>query len=360
MGRFARERWLLILVAIIAIATVLVLTLAMPLRVWRTGREPVASLDLVPGEMPSGARARVWIDTDAACGAGAHIDADDCWALALLLKSREVRIVGISTVFGNAPLATSDRTTRELVQLLGSDVAVHRGAESVAPAQGDARDALRSALRDGPLTIVALGPLSNIAAALDGERELRSQVLQLIAVMGHRGGHLFHPTEGAGPAMLLGHGPIFRDFNFVKDEEAAARIVAMQLPMTLVPYDASREWPIGEADLNALAVKGGALKWIAERSRDWLAYWRKDIGQPGFYAFDLAAAAFVLEPDSFACARVPARVMRDRFWTRVMSARALIAGPEAGSGEGPNAMVSYCPQTRPALKASLLKRITGD
>jgi purine nucleosidase len=355
---FLRARWRWVVGAIALLAIAFALTLALPVPLWRTGRSPVASLELHAGQLPANAGARVWVDTDAACGAGARTDADDCLALALLLRSRGVRVVGISTVFGNASLAVTDRVTRVVAQMFasaGNKPAVHTGAANASATHTPARDAMRRALREGPLTIVVLGPLTNVAAALDGEPEVQGNVAQLIAVMGHRAGHVFHPTEGASGATLFGHGPIFRDFNFAKDEEAAARVLAMNLAITLVPYDASRELAITGEDLLKLEDAGGPLRWIAHRSRDWLSYWEKDIGQQGFYAFDLAAAAFLIHPDAFECARVPARVAaNDAGWAWLFSARSLIVGPEANEGDGVPATLNYCPRARASLKRRLM------
>jgi inosine-uridine nucleoside N-ribohydrolase len=71
--------------------------------------------------------ARVWIDTDAACDASA--DPDDCFAMLVLMHSPGVEIVGVSTVFGNAPLSVVDRTTRDLVERVAgsSDILVYSG-----------------------------------------------------------------------------------------------------------------------------------------------------------------------------------------------------------------------------------------
>ena len=43
----------------------------------------------------------VWIDSDPACGHAKTDDVDDCWALLLGLRSNELEIRGISTLFGN-------------------------------------------------------------------------------------------------------------------------------------------------------------------------------------------------------------------------------------------------------------------
>lgn len=91
----------------------------------------------------------------------------------------------------------------------------------------------------------------------------------------------------------------------------------MGLPVILISYDASRHIMLGEDDLAALQAAGGSSRWIAERARGWLAYWKAEIAQAKFYLFDLAAAAYVLHPASFSCARVAARVIRRPWpWSR--------------------------------------------
>lgn len=348
-----------------------VLTLAMPVEMWRTGRAPVAALALSRGGPVTGSAERIWIDTDAACGAAARTDPDDCFAIALLFKSRGEHIVGLSTVFGNAALAVTDSTTRALMQQLTRGekfvIEIRKGAafaidDARSLASTPAREALREALTEGPLTIISLGPLTNIAAALDQRPGLQTNVKTLIAVMGHRPGHIFHPTEGAGGATLLGHGPIFRDFNFAQDKEAAARIVSMHLPLTLIPYDAARNLMLTDSDLKALSRAGGASKWIAERAGGWLAFWKNDIGQSGFYPFDLTAAAYVLHPASFDCATAQARVTSDdSLWTSwFFRSQALLVGPIHSPGEDDQStQVTYCPRAQPSLKHILIAKMVS-
>jgi inosine-uridine nucleoside N-ribohydrolase len=129
--------------------------------------------------------------------------------------------------------------------------------------------------------------------------------------MGRRRGHLFHPVEGGQAGSFLGHGPVFRDFNFAKDREAAARVLGMGVPITLVPYEAAREIVVTSATLDTMAHRGGAHAWVAERARGWLDYWRQDIGTAGFYPFDLLAAIYIVEPSLFDCADTGARIGRD-------------------------------------------------
>ena len=304
-------------------------------------------MSLLPAARAPSPPARVWIDTDAACGEGERADPDDCLALLALARSA-VDIVGISTVFGNAPLSATDRVARSLAQQLGrAAIAVHAGAAAPLPEHGwpappPAVERLREALARERLTLVALGPLTNIAQALHGRPDLAANVQRVIAVMGRRPGHLFHPAEGAEGATLFGHGPVFRDFNFDQDPRAAAEVLAYELELVLVPYDAARHVEVRAADLDRLAARGGAAAWVAARSRAWLDFWRRDIGRAGFYPFDLLAAAYAIEPARLACARVQAGIGRDPQFLLPWRATALLVTQR-------RAELSSVARLRPAL-----------
>lgn len=319
-------------VAAAILAVALVLTLGVPVSEWRTGDQGLASMQGFPEAATPPFSRRVWIDTDAACGHGPRTDPDDCFAIALLVRAPEIELVGISTVAGNAPHPVVEATARQLA----GTVPVHSGPQ-----------ALQAALEQGPLTVLALGPLTNIAAVLGERPQLAGRVSRLIAVMGRRPGHIFHPAEGAPAGSFLGHGPVFRDFNFALDPPAAARMLAMNLPLTLVPYDAARGVEITAEDLDRLAAW---IPWIVERARGWLEYWRTAIGRQGFYPFDLLAAAYIVEPSWLRCTRVHAWVGDDDTLPVPWTAQALLVDPRK---EG---AVLYCGAARPATKHELLKR----
>ena len=106
------------------------LTFALPIKEWRTGELAAPPLPVVKGGPPITLARRVWVDTDAACGAGRTTDPDDCYAILLLARSPGIELVGISTVAGNAPLPETDRITRELMARVAleaeTSVPVHR------------------------------------------------------------------------------------------------------------------------------------------------------------------------------------------------------------------------------------------
>jgi purine nucleosidase len=249
---------------------VLLLTLALPVRSWRTGEQPRPRLVMLPTDSTPELHTRIWIDTDAACGEGRRTDPDDCLALLALARDSTVRIAGISTVHGNAAIDRTTAVTRALIEVIDwrerHVPAVYRGASG--PTDSGERPlsverALAEALREGPLTIVALGPLTNIAATLESRPELTHEVTSIIAVMGRRTGHLFHPGEGRGGGILFGHGPVFRDFNVAQDPDAVTTILRLGLPLTLVPYEVAREIEVGSAELLDLEQRSEAAAWVA-------------------------------------------------------------------------------------------------
>jgi hypothetical protein len=199
------------------------------------------------------------------------------------------------------------------------------------------------------LTIVALGPLSNIAAVLQGRPDLASKVERLVAVMGRRPGHLFHPAEGAPGAALLGHGPVFSDFNFAQDPQATATVLSFQFPMTLIPYDAARQVEITREHLDRLAARDGAHAWVAERSRAWLQFWNEDMGRKGFYPFDLMAAGYVMRPQLFECAEVVTAIARDSLFLVPWRDQALLVTQRPVELEHAEAArrALYCPALQP-------------
>lgn len=352
----------------------ILVSLTLPVQVWRTGEVPTVSISVEPARPFSPSPVRIWIDTDAACGHGQRVDPDDCLAILLLAQQENVEIAGISTVFGNAPLDGTDQTTRGLAAELGRarrrSVPVYRGSSEPLIAQkriasnlpANAHEMLREALQQGPLTLVALGPLTNIALALDNRPSLQANVRRLVIVMGRRRGHVFHPVEGGTARSFLGHGPVFRDFNFAADEEAAMAVVAMPLPMTLVPYEAARSIVLGPPVMEKMEERGGAAAWVARHTGSWLSYWREDIGREGFYPFDLVAAAYVAQPSLLHCADVTVAIEKDTWLFGWLGFRGLFALSKEESALRPfvSRPALYCPEVSQDLEQWLIHRLTAS
>lgn len=328
-------------------------------------------MSLVRGEPHVDRPSPVWIDTDAACDGG-NADPDDCFAMLILMQSPDVEIVGVSTVFGNAPLPVVDRTTRDLVGRVGgrTDILVHSGSSAALEAERTtpiepAHAALERALEHGPLTIVSLGPLTNVAATLRRRPALADNIGLLVSVMGRRPGHVFHPAEGrSSRGILLGHGPIFRDFNFSKDRTAASIVLGLVERISLTPYAAAREVMVTRQDLARMQDGPRASAWLAQRAGPWLNYWESDIGLSGFYPFDALAALYVLHPQHFNCAKAIAWIAEDDqlpvLWRVVLGSTGLLAGSESDRPQVTRASgsVIYCGGVGDGLKDVLVDLLT--
>jgi purine nucleosidase len=357
-------------ILLLAVALLVALSLAAPVTSWRTGETSMPALDLVPGGSVPALSNRVWIDTDAACGTGARRDPDDCLALLALLEDSQLNVVGVSTVFGNAPGPTTQAVTRELVAQLntqrpvpvrvfeGSSEAWREGTavtgSAALPALPvlPAHRAIASALADGPMTFIALGPLTNLVAAVGTSPALQRNLAGIVAVMGRRPGHRFHPSEGRSPrAMLFGHGPVFSDLNLTSDPLAAQQVTGWGRPLILLPYEAARHVEMDAQALDALGARSAAGRWVAERSWQWLQFWQEDVGRKGFFPFDLMAAAFVLDPGQFRCANVKVWVGADPLFGIWQRGSALLVAPGLAAEPAPSnaARAWYCADVAGAL-----------
>ena len=199
---------------------------------------------------------RLFIDTDTA--------SDDAVALVMALRTPGVQVEGISTVAGNVDLDQATRNALTTLELCGSDVPVYRGltapllcphrdAREIHGADGmgnmnfppparspesrHAVDAIAAAILGAPgeITLVTLGPLSNVAAALLRAPQMATAVREIV-VMG--GAHTRVGNIASSPSA---------EYNIWEDPEAARIVFRCGAPITMVGIELCR----GEAVLSA-------------------------------------------------------------------------------------------------------------
>jgi len=194
---------------------------------------------------------------------------DDSLALAYLLASETVNLVGIGAVAGNTSVEQGARNTLDLLALAGrSDVPVAVGASG--PQRGDfdggvphihghngigdvtlTASALRPVAESAPemlvrlaheypgeLRVIAIGPLTNIAAALRLDPELPALVKEL--------------TLMGGAALVPGNIGAVVEANIGNDADAAAEVFAADWFITMVPLDVTMSHSFTEADRQQL------------------------------------------------------------------------------------------------------------
>ena len=314
------------------------------------------ALQLLAGGAAAQPKTPVWIDTDPAVGEPER-DVDDGLALVQAFNSPELDIRGVSVVFGNAPLdrgfPISQRLAREygppgLRVFAGAAGAVDLGKET------DASRALAEALRAGPLTVLALGPATNVATVLRLNPELASRVDRIVAVAGRRPGQRFT----TGTVNTNGH----RDFNFELDPDAFRILLDSKVPLVLTPFEISSKVWIEAADLDRLAAGGAAARALAAPAREWLNLWKRLFSVEGFNPFDTLAVGYVLSPATFGCERLPTKVdvLPDDVTepsvqgTKVDSKPYLLA---ARSLADSNAQALYCATLPSSFKRDLMERL---
>lgn len=293
----------------------------------------------------------VWIDTDPSVERGGH-EVDDGFALIQAFHSPELEIQGVSIVFGNAPLPKSWQIGTEVVEKFGPKrLRVYRGAAGSDDLgkETDASKALVWSLQHGPMNIVAIGPVTNIATVLKLHPELAKNVVQIIAVAGRRPGQRFL----SGPKQTRG----FRDFNFELDPAAFQVLVDANVPIVLAPWELSSKVWITRKDLERLDRAGPDVKYLVPPALDWLIWWHDNAGVDGFNPFDTLAVGYLTSPALFQCAKLKTSI--------------LVAPDDTGSETPPGTKpflivsanqksyhtVTYCSSVNPRFKEDLLGRL---
>lgn len=229
----------------------------------------------------------VWIDTDVSIGSPIR-EVDDAYALMLALHSPEIRIAGLSTTYGNAPLGHTTRVARDIARRFGAPAGVsvpnvYSGARSAAELgrRTAASDALAALLEKGRLTYVALGPMTNLATFLQLHPRLASRIDRVIFLGG----------QSPGTSLGLRPNGSFRihDANVFKDPAATAIVLRSNIPLTAIPVSIASKLRVDGVDLRALEKSGEAGNYLADRSRIWLWFWRNIVQTEGGAVFDTLA-----------------------------------------------------------------------
>ncbi|MGN6030923.1 MAG: nucleoside hydrolase [Thermomicrobiales bacterium] len=271
---------------------------------------------------------RVVLDTDIGT------DVDDCLALAFLLGSPEIQLDAITTVY--ADVALRARMTRKLLSLRGGDAAripVYEGISApllglepiywpghegvgLLDADEDARFAAgpdqhavdflvdHVLAHPGEIHLLAIGPLTNVAAAITREPRFAAS-LKHLTIMG--GWFAVTPTSSRGPA----------EHNIICDPEAAHIVLSSEAPMSLVPLDVTLRALIDQSGVEALRAKGTPYHdAVAQQLADY----------PGFVArggntflHDPLAAATLVRPEILHWTDLAVRVELNGTFTTAMT-----------------------------------------
>jgi purine nucleosidase len=225
----------------------------------------------------------------------------------------EARVEALTTVAGNVSLARTTANACTILDVLGVDVPIHPGCDRplIAPpvdaSHFHGQDGLGNSgyppstrpvsdehavhalirLADqapGELTLVALGPLTNVALATRLDPDLPSKYARLIVMGGN-----IHGTGNVTPAA---------EFNAYADPEAAAVVLDAWRGLTLVSWETTLEHAFAPAQVDALmAMHSPRAEFFRRITRHALRQTEHNLGAQALYAPDGLAVAVALEPE---------------------------------------------------------------
>ena len=247
---------------------------------------------------------KILIDTDTA--------SDDAVALIMALRSPDVSVEAITVVAGNVPVAQGTRNALYTVELCGADVPVFSGAAAplMRPLEdaswfhgqdglGDrgyqpetrvaedlfAVDAIVRTVEANPgIEIITLGPLTNLALALQRRPDLASSVNRCV-VMG-------------GAPCCEGNVTPASEYNFWVDPEAARIVLRSRLPIELVGWQLSRGAAVvsGRDMKEILALKTRFAEFAIGSNGTAAEAYLTQTGEEGIALPDPTAMATLLDP----------------------------------------------------------------
>jgi inosine-uridine nucleoside N-ribohydrolase len=252
---------------------------------------------------------RLLIDTDLGMGTPGS-DPEDGMAILYALNTDGVTVEGVSVVAGNVPRAEAWANARHLLDLAGhGDVPLHAGAAGPSdpgrrPLQaawasrtgnssaGDApSDTAARFLCDtvlaapGEITVVAIGPLTNVAAAIEADAGF-APALGGLVIMG-------------GTVRVPGNITPAAEFNLWMDPEAADIVMGSRAPITMVGLDVCHQTRFERAQADDLRDGGSPLAdLVGGSAQSWM-----DVAgtllddEEGLYLYDTVAVASAIEPD---------------------------------------------------------------
>jgi purine nucleosidase/pyrimidine-specific ribonucleoside hydrolase len=235
---------------------------------------------------------------------------DDAMALLLALASPELELLGVTTVHGNQTLEKTTANALRVLEFAGfGDVPVAAGADrplmrearvaahvhgetgldgpdlpppAGAPVSAHAVDFLADRLRmaSGPVTLIPTGPLTNIALLLAHHPDVAGDIERIVLM---------------GGSIAEGNVTPAAEFNIWVDPEAAARVFASGLDVTMVGLDVTHRALMTPEHAERLEAAGRVGTMVAEL---WAFYhrWHTRIYEfPGTPVHDALAVAHVID-----------------------------------------------------------------
>lgn len=242
---------------------------------------------------------------------------DDAVAILLALASPELEVLGITCVAGNVPLALTSKNARVVCELAGRpDIKVFAGCDrplvrplvtaeyvhgktgldgialpepGMALQPGHAVDFLIETLRREPagtVTLCPLGPLTNIATAMQKAPDIAPRIAEIVLM-----GGAYFEVGNTTPAA---------EFNIHVDPQAAEIVFHSGVPLVVLPLDATHQVLTNRARIEAFRGLGTPLGHAVASWTDFFERFDMEkYGSEGAPLHDPCVIAYLLEPGLF-------------------------------------------------------------
>ena len=243
---------------------------------------------------------------------------DDAVAILLALASPdEIDVLGIATVAGNVPLNLTSKNARIICELAGkTDIPVYSGCDAplarplitaehvhgktgldgptlpdpeMPLTEGHSVDFIIDTFRShdaGTVTLCTLGPLTNVATALQRAPDIAEKI-QRIVMMG-------------GAYFEVGNITPTAEFNIYVDPEAAKVVFASGIPITVLPLDVTHKALVTKERNDAFRALGTPVGIAVAEMTDFFERFDKEkYGSNGAPLHDPCVIAWLLKPDIF-------------------------------------------------------------
>ncbi|XHS77712.1 nucleoside hydrolase [Burkholderiaceae bacterium UC74_6] len=259
---------------------------------------------------------------------------DDAMALYLLARSPAIRLRAVTSIYGNAAVTTTTRNARGLAGLFGMpDLPVAAGASRALNATeephypdfvhggdglGGMADQAGPAVpldprpahqlicdmvnaEPGKITLIAVGPMTNLALALRHDPSIAGKVKEVIIMGGAFGmnGHSGNVTPVA-------------EANIIADPLAADEVLTANWPVAIIGLDVTHEVVMSEKHLAKLRGRGGKVgDFFWHISRHYQGFYHRVAGIEGIYCHDASAIAYAIDDSIFKTRLGPVRVVQE-------------------------------------------------
>ena len=253
---------------------------------------------------------------------------DDAMALLFLHRHPQIDLIGITTVFGNAPIGFTTRNAQFLAQEWGISAPVAKGAGvTFDPARPEGHwptfihgenglgdidipetvdhpldprsahqfiiDTVRA--QPGEVTLVAVGRMTNLALALKADPDFAALVKEVIVM-----GGAFDVNGNTSPAA---------EANIHGDPEAADLVFTAPWRVTVVGLDVTLKTVMTSGYLAEMAVTGGkAVQLLSDISQFYIDFYKHRVGD-GMVVHDSCACVYLVAPELFKTRSGPIRVV---------------------------------------------------